>query len=214
MPRIVDHAERRQEIIYGVWEVILTRGIQSVSLRRVAEAAGVSVGRIQHYFTDRDDLVRHGCTLLVEGAVRRFADSSDTASASAALYTLVVRTIPTTDAFTAGTILWNAYRAYGITDPVIRTEVQRAHLGAVERATELIDRARATGTLPPGRDSHREAMRLLATADGYALRVVAGDLPAGAAREALEADLADLGCSPGSDALDGLAAKRPVPTDP
>ncbi|WP_066911161.1 TetR/AcrR family transcriptional regulator [Millisia brevis] len=218
MPRIVDHAQRRREIIHGVWEVILTGGIQAVSLRRVAAAAGVSVGRIQHYFADRDDLLRHGCDLLIEGGAERFEESIVDADPAETLRTLVLRTIPTTPTFTAGTILWTAYRAYGITDPVIREQIQRTHLGVVDRAAELIDRARASGTIPAGDNSGRVAMRLLATADGYALRVLSGDLPAAEARAALESDLADLGCPPAPSApvetAEALTPDRPAPTDP
>src|SRR5690625_2815459 len=56
MPRIVDHAARRTEIVYALWAVIHEKGLDSVSFRAVAEAAGVSIGRIQHYFASKEEL--------------------------------------------------------------------------------------------------------------------------------------------------------------
>ena len=48
MPKIVDPEQRRTEIIHGLWAVIYEHGIHAVTYQAVAQAAGVSVGRIQH----------------------------------------------------------------------------------------------------------------------------------------------------------------------
>ena len=57
MPRQVDHDERRRAIAEAVFEVIGTQGFEAVSLRDVAEAAGVSMGRVQHYFSSKHDML-------------------------------------------------------------------------------------------------------------------------------------------------------------
>ena len=48
MPKVVDHEQRRSEITMALWLVIYEEGIDGVSFRAVARAAGVSVGRVQH----------------------------------------------------------------------------------------------------------------------------------------------------------------------
>ena len=60
MPKIVDHAQRRTEIVHALWQVIYLKGIDGVSFRSVAEAAGISVGRVQHYFPSRSELILEG----------------------------------------------------------------------------------------------------------------------------------------------------------
>ena len=42
MPKIVDHAQRRTEIIHALWAVIYERGIHAVTYQAVAE---VEIGR-------------------------------------------------------------------------------------------------------------------------------------------------------------------------
>ena len=42
--------QRRTAIIHAVWQVIAERGMGAVTMRTVAAAAGVSVGRIQYWF--------------------------------------------------------------------------------------------------------------------------------------------------------------------
>ena len=70
MPKIVDPEQRRTEIIHGLWAVIYERGIHAVTYQAVAQAAGVSVGRIQHYFDSKQDLVHAGCRAMVEARPR------------------------------------------------------------------------------------------------------------------------------------------------
>ena len=44
------HDERRGAILEAVFAIVDAEGTHQVSIRRVAERAGVSVGRVQHYF--------------------------------------------------------------------------------------------------------------------------------------------------------------------
>ncbi len=57
MPKIVDHSERRRELIEASWEVIANQGIEGITLRNVAKAAGCTTGRISHYFSGREQLL-------------------------------------------------------------------------------------------------------------------------------------------------------------
>ena len=57
MPKIVDHDLRRRELIEASWAVIAAEGLEGVTLRKVAIAAGCTTGRITHYFADREALI-------------------------------------------------------------------------------------------------------------------------------------------------------------
>jgi AcrR family transcriptional regulator len=57
VPKIVDHAEQRRAIAGQAAEWIARRGIESLSLRNVADAYGCSKGMVQHYFTDKEELL-------------------------------------------------------------------------------------------------------------------------------------------------------------
>ncbi|NYI06828.1 TetR/AcrR family transcriptional regulator [Allostreptomyces psammosilenae] len=57
MPKLVDHDQRREELVRAVWEVISRDGIEGATVRKVAEEAGVSVGGLRHYFDSQRGLL-------------------------------------------------------------------------------------------------------------------------------------------------------------
>ncbi|HBM86913.1 MAG TPA: hypothetical protein DD437_00050 [Rhodobiaceae bacterium] len=57
MPKKIDPNERRRELVLASWDVLCADGLEGVSLRRVADAANCTTGRIAHYFEGRDQLL-------------------------------------------------------------------------------------------------------------------------------------------------------------
>ena len=189
MPRIVDHAERRREIVVAVWTLIARHGFEKVTLRAVAAEAGISAGRVQHYYSSRTELVRDGCRLMLDDARTQFAAQIEPLSPVERLRALVRRAVPKTPEWTLGTVVWQAYQAKSVDDTEIAEMVRQAHTDAVRQAAAFIADARRDGTLPGGGDPSGLALRLLATSEGYAARVVAGSLAARDALRALDQDV-------------------------
>lgn len=73
MPKIVDHQERRQKIVEAVFRVLGDRGVDGVSLRDVANEAGVSMGAVQHYFQSKDEMLAFALSYMKQRASARFA---------------------------------------------------------------------------------------------------------------------------------------------
>ncbi len=183
VPKLVDHDVRRREIAQAVWAVIAERGIEGVTLRSVASEAGVSVGRIQHYHASREELVRDSCRELLKAATQQF-EAADDATPVERLRRLVLGRIPTTPEFAIGTSIWLAYEAKSVDDPVIAELVQQGHAGGVREATALLSECGVAE--PPA-----VALRLMATAEGLAIRVLVGGLGAGEAAELLDGLIAE-----------------------
>ncbi|MEE8868117.1 MAG: TetR/AcrR family transcriptional regulator [Acidipropionibacterium acidipropionici] len=59
MPRVVDHDQRRSEIAEAALEVVLRQGLDGVTVRGVASAAGCSTGALRHYFPNQRELQAH-----------------------------------------------------------------------------------------------------------------------------------------------------------
>ena len=59
MPKIVDPAQRRDEVAAALWRVAYRDGWAAVSLRKIAAEAGLSLGSVQHYFDGMDDVLDH-----------------------------------------------------------------------------------------------------------------------------------------------------------
>lgn len=178
VPKLVDHDVRRREIAQAVWAVIAERGIEGVTLRSVAAEAGVSVGRIQHYYASREELVRDSCRELLKAATQRFEAAGD-ATPVERLRRLILGRIPTTPEFAIGTSIWLAYEAKSVDDPVIAELVQRGHAGGVRETAALLGECGVA-------DAPAVALRLMATAEGLAIRVLVWGLEPRAATELLE----------------------------
>lgn len=71
MPRIVDHEERRAELVAAALRVITTEGFAAASVRRVAQEAGHSPGSLRHYFPRQDALVEAVLAEVTEVAATR-----------------------------------------------------------------------------------------------------------------------------------------------
>lgn len=170
MPKIVDHEQRRAEIVRGLWSVIHERGIEGVTFQAVAQAAGVSVGRVQHYFASKDALVLYGCQAIVAGASDAYFARAALEDPWGALRELLVQPIPQTDAFRIAAAVWYAYLARAMVDPEIDEIVRDARGGVVEFAASLLEKA-GLGSADSG---HLEALRLVALSDGLSQRVLLG----------------------------------------
>jgi AcrR family transcriptional regulator len=57
MPKIVDHAVRREEIARLVIRVIEQEGAEGATVRRIAQAGDFSIGVLTHYFRDKDEML-------------------------------------------------------------------------------------------------------------------------------------------------------------
>lgn len=71
MPKIIDHTNRRQEIVSAVWRVIERDGLQKLSLGDVAREAGFTTGVLPTYFRNKKDLLEAAFAAAVETYLHR-----------------------------------------------------------------------------------------------------------------------------------------------
>lgn len=71
MPRRIDIDQRKAQLAAAVWGIIRERGIGAVSVRSVADAAGVAVGSLRHVFPTRTELLSFSAELMVHRATER-----------------------------------------------------------------------------------------------------------------------------------------------
>lgn len=71
MPRRIDRNARKAQLAEAVWQIIRDRGIGAVSVRSVADQAGVAVGSLRHAFPTRAELLRFSAELMVQRAMER-----------------------------------------------------------------------------------------------------------------------------------------------
>nr|WP_316642306.1 TetR family transcriptional regulator C-terminal domain-containing protein [uncultured Roseateles sp.] len=57
MPKIIDHDERRSEIVDVTWKLIIDGGIEAATMREIAAAAGFANGALKRYFACKEDII-------------------------------------------------------------------------------------------------------------------------------------------------------------
>jgi TetR/AcrR family transcriptional repressor of bet genes len=57
MPKIVDHAQRRDEIAHVACQVVARHGFEQATMARIARAAGYTTGMVAHYYESKQDII-------------------------------------------------------------------------------------------------------------------------------------------------------------
>ena len=70
MPKIIDHDQRRLEIVLATQKLIVAGGFQAATMREIAAAAGYANGALKRYFEGKDEILvatsKHVTGLFIE----------------------------------------------------------------------------------------------------------------------------------------------------
>ncbi|WP_307104114.1 TetR/AcrR family transcriptional regulator [Arthrobacter globiformis] len=182
MPKIVDAAQRRQEIVGAVCRIIATDGLERASLREVADEAGLAVGSVRHYFDSSDDLLAYSFTAVSDRLLTRLnkaiaglgpgADDPDT---SRAVLTLLGEFLPLDEERALDACAWLAFRNAARIRPFLAAEADRSHRAVAAVVGQVITRLLHEDD-PAGADAGPQlvtaAEHLLATLDGLAMHAL------------------------------------------
>lgn len=80
--RRLRYQHRRGDLLEGIAEYVLDHGVSSLSMRRVADAVGVSHVTLRHHFGTKDELVAEIVEHLLERTLTPLGDYSDVDSES------------------------------------------------------------------------------------------------------------------------------------
>ncbi|MHA6621464.1 TetR/AcrR family transcriptional regulator [Pseudonocardia sp. DLS-67] len=178
MPRKVDHEARRREIADAVLRLAATEGLESVSLRHVAAEAGISMGRVQHYFRSKADMLafayEHQSRLHEQRVVERLRAASRPPTVREIIRTVLVEIIPTDEPSRASWQAGIAFFIRAMSEPRMAAVVAEGGPKLMGFFAEQLDRARDAGELAPGVDPRQEAGVLWALVDSQATGIVLG----------------------------------------
>ena len=65
MPKIVDHAQRRDQIALVACRVVAAHGFERASMVRIAREAGYTTGMLAHYFDSKQDIIIAALRLIL-----------------------------------------------------------------------------------------------------------------------------------------------------
>nr|AGE11883.1 TetR transcriptional regulator [Streptomyces sp. NRRL F-4415] len=184
MPKKVDHEARRLEIAEALWRIASTRGLDGVSLRDVAAEADISLGRLQHYFRTKDEMLLFALRHINTLADRRIRERVGALAASqgqdppprAVLRECLVGMLPLDEKSRVGALVGAAYFARAIHDERLRGEAREGIPKLAKFFADLLRKAQERGEVAAGRalDPYTEAMLLISLVDGLTAYTLLG----------------------------------------
>ena len=172
MPKQVDHQQRREQIADAVCRLAARHGLDAVSLRHVAAEAGVSMGRVQHYFTTNDEMLRFAFQAIGARIEQRMGaavrDLGDTPGPRASLRAMLLEMLPLSGPAKAEAPVLAAFLARAVVAP----ELADSLAADAPRLREFV--AARIGERHPA--AAVEAATLLALVDGLMLQLLTGQI--------------------------------------
>ncbi|WP_159942899.1 MULTISPECIES: TetR/AcrR family transcriptional regulator [unclassified Nocardiopsis] len=177
-----EHEQRRQQIADAVLAVTAEHGLAAVTQTSVAARAGVSPGRVQHYFPAKRQMIEAAFDRANALSSARIASATGTgASPRRVLTTVLTELIPYDTATRVHMRVRQAFTALALSDEDIAERMRREYARFHGQVADL---------LPGGADRRDRAVALVALAEGLAYYVLVGVDSAAAARERVLAAIA------------------------
>ncbi|MDE0063135.1 MAG: TetR/AcrR family transcriptional regulator [Gammaproteobacteria bacterium] len=166
MPKIVDHARRRQDFIEAACETILERSLEGTTVRAVAERAGYTTGALVHYFGDKEELIQQALNHFGDQVRAGMVDTKRTSRGRAALRLLMLQALPADRASAGRWRAWVAMWHRSETSADMRREERRRYREWLGRIGETLEESVEDGELPDSIRIEEEARAIAALVDG------------------------------------------------
>lgn len=168
MPIYVDHHARRRQVVAVASRLIATMGLEAVTVRDVADAAGCSTAIVSHYFHNKRELL----FLTYRATIDRATERTEVAFVADDLRGFLAEIMPLDLERLMEWKIWLSFWAKAAADPEIAEEQRNCVLHTRGRILAILERLEAKGMLAPGLDLSHHARRLLATVTGMAVQVM------------------------------------------
>ncbi|GGS76048.1 TetR/AcrR family transcriptional regulator [Nonomuraea spiralis] len=172
MPKIVDHDERRAEVLSAARRVIVRDGIDAATTRAIAKEAGYSNGVLAHYFADKDEILLSALRQSHQRIRARLTRKVEGVTGLAALREVLLDNLPLDGERTQESRLEVSFWSRSLASERL-AEVQRAEADELRAAVrELLGQARTAGELRADGNLDDLAEHLLALVDGLSLHLL------------------------------------------
>ncbi|CAI3803807.1 TetR/AcrR family transcriptional regulator [Pseudarthrobacter sp. MM222] len=94
MPKIVDHDERRLELVDAAWRIIARHGLEGATMREIATEAGFANGALKPYFPTKDTLLEFAFGHVFNRTNKRIAEVTANKYGLAALRAFCLEVLP------------------------------------------------------------------------------------------------------------------------
>ncbi|MFS0911574.1 TetR/AcrR family transcriptional regulator [Microbacterium sp. 179-I 3D2 NHS] len=148
MPKIIDHDQRRRDIVEVAKRIILKGGFEAATMRSIAAEAGFANGALKHYFPGKESIVAATFeAVLLEHDTWLQQSISEGTTADEMLRQVLEGTLPSgADEIASGRVLLALWE-YAMSNEAL-TELYRTHLGRWRAMlVTRMEAARAAGAI-------------------------------------------------------------------
>lgn len=170
MPRIVDHDQRRSELADAARVIVAREGIDALTIARVATVTGYSTGVVNHYFSNKRQMLLHTYVSTVERARNRLEPLL--AGSPPELDACLRAFLPINEAQRDEWLLWFAFWGLAITDERFESEQRSRLLDAQEMFRMVFAGLVEHQSLPQDADVDFLAQHCVTLINGVAVQAV------------------------------------------
>jgi len=168
VPKVVDHAQRRRELVAATWAVVAAEGIEAATVRRIAEEAGCTTGRITHYFADKEEVLVAALRQVHRAAGKRMLAAIGQRSGLEALRAVLAEALPLDQERILEWRVWLAFWGSAATSTSLQAEQHQRY----REWRGLLKRVLATAQLSADIDLDSLVDQIVALVDGFGLQGV------------------------------------------
>ncbi|GAA0978562.1 TetR/AcrR family transcriptional regulator [Nocardiopsis tropica] len=192
MPRQVDHRQRRAQIAEAVCALVSARGLEGVSLRDVAAEAGISMGRVQHYFRTKDEMLLFALEYVgardVAGTRKRLAPATSP-SPRDVVRTVLCGLLDGDPRQVEAQRIGVAFLARALVEPQLAAFLLQGYAGIQALLEQALSEGVDAGAVAAGTDPETAALEAFALAEGLRAQTLLGHVARERALAVLDAHL-------------------------
>lgn len=168
MPRQVDHDARRLEVAEVAARLIAQVGVERVTVRELAKAAGYSTAIVSHYFADKRQLLLFTYQSAAQNAQERVNSVLSTAPDD--LEGCLTALLPLDEARHRDWQVWLSFWGMAIGDPEFAEVQRRRVIGSRKMIQGVLEAMARKGNLSPDTDFDLLSRQLLTIVNGLAVQ--------------------------------------------
>ncbi|WP_163530461.1 TetR/AcrR family transcriptional regulator [Halobacillus ihumii] len=169
MPKFIDHKKRKIQIAEATWRVIVEEGLEHATVRKIAAAAGLSVGSLRHYFASQSELFLFSMELVSERVKQRIEAKNYEGSSKDMLTTFICEFLPVDEERRIEMEVWFVFSAKTLVDPKLSSLSEKVYNEMHEGLATVIYSLPSNRFANDNLDLETEVDRLHTLVDGLAL---------------------------------------------
>lgn len=172
VPRVVDHEQRRQELLDATWEVVGGEGIEATTLRRIAERAGCTTGLVTHYFESKEEVLVAALRRVHAAAGERMVKELQNRPGLAGLRAVLLEALPLDEVRQVEWKVWIAFWGNASTSSELQLEQHRRYTEWRALLTGALLKSKRNGELTGDLNIARLVDQIVSLIDGLGLQAI------------------------------------------